>query len=243
MEFRLDFFFRIFMDLAFYIVNISLFKLIYLHTDLLGGWTEPQVMIFVAGFLVLDAVKMTVFSNNLWWFPIYINRGDFDYYLVRPVSTLFFISLREFAANSFVNLLMTFGLLFWVLSQYSQPLTVFGVLLFLFLIFNGAFLIYMLHLILLIPVFWTHSGRGLGEIYYSMKQLIERPDRIYTGWFRKIVLTVLPFGLMASLPARLLIEGFEWSSFMNIILVTGAFFLFLQCIWRVALRSYSSASS
>ncbi|MCB0385330.1 MAG: hypothetical protein KDD43_08040, partial [Bdellovibrionales bacterium] len=49
MEFRIDFFFRIFMDLIFYIVNILFFKVIFIHSDLLAGWTEPQVFIFVSG--------------------------------------------------------------------------------------------------------------------------------------------------------------------------------------------------
>ena len=45
----------------------------------------------------------------MWWLPMLINRGDLDYYLVRPVSTLFFVSFRDFAANSFVNLVIATG--------------------------------------------------------------------------------------------------------------------------------------
>jgi ABC-2 type transport system permease protein len=40
MEFRLDFSFRILMDVIYYIVNIMLFKVLFLHTDLIGGWNE-----------------------------------------------------------------------------------------------------------------------------------------------------------------------------------------------------------
>ena len=61
---------------------------------------------------------MTVFANNMWWLPIAVNRGDLDYYLVRPVSSLFFLSLREFAANSFLNLLLATGILVWALARY-----------------------------------------------------------------------------------------------------------------------------
>ena len=51
-------------------------------------------MVLIIG--VADAIHMTVFSNNMWWFPIFINRGDLDYYLIRPVSSLFFLSLRDY---------------------------------------------------------------------------------------------------------------------------------------------------
>lgn len=65
---------------------------------------------------------MTLFSNNLWWLSTYVNRGDLDYYLVRPVSSLFFVSLRDFAANSFVNLLMACSLLAWTITNCDQAI-------------------------------------------------------------------------------------------------------------------------
>ena len=104
LEFRIDFFFRVFMDLVYYGVNIAFYGVIFLHTELLGGWTRDQSLVFMGGFLLVDAIVMTLFSNNIWWLPILINRGDLDYYLLRPVSSLFFLSVRDFAVNSFINL-------------------------------------------------------------------------------------------------------------------------------------------
>src|SRR5258708_2566125 len=88
MEFRVDFFFKIVMDLIFYAVNLLFFRLIYLQTPVLGGWDGHQIMLFVSGYLVIDAVFMTMFAGNLWMLTMFINRGDLDYYLVRPVSSL-----------------------------------------------------------------------------------------------------------------------------------------------------------
>ena len=115
MEFRLDFFFRIAMDVIYYIVNIALFKVLLLHTPIIAGWNEEQMMVFVACYLLVDAVNMTIFSTNMWWLPFYINRGDLDYYLIRPVSPLFFLSLREFSANSFVNLIIAMSFFFYTI--------------------------------------------------------------------------------------------------------------------------------
>ena len=39
MEFRLDFFFRIFMDTLWYAHHLVFFWVVYRHTSLLGGWT------------------------------------------------------------------------------------------------------------------------------------------------------------------------------------------------------------
>ncbi len=243
MEFRLDFFFRIFMDIIYYIVNIAFYRIIFLHTSLLGGWNEEQLMVFIAGYLAIDALQMTLFSNNMWWLPIFINRGDLDYYLIRPVSSLFFLSLRDFAANSFVNLGFALGILIWAIRNYSAPVSAGQIAFFGLLLIMGTFMYYLVRMVMVIPVFWTHSARGFEQIFWNFTKFMERPDRIFTGWVRWILVTILPFSLMASYPARLFLEDFSPIIFGHLILVTLAFFGLVVFLWNKALRAYSSASS
>lgn len=243
MEFRVDFFFRIFMDLIFYVVNILFFKVIFIHSDLLAGWTEPQVFIFVSGFLVVDAINMTVFSNNTWWLPLFVNRGDLDYYLVRPVSPFFFLNFRDFAANSFVNLILAGTIMVWAFQQYPEPLGWQRILLFIALLINGTLLYHLVNLLALLPVFWFHSGRGLQQIFWSLSKFVERPDRIFKGWVRVLLVSVVPFSLVASFPAQVLFSGDPTFLVLHILAVTALFSLVMSFIWRLALRTYSSASS
>ena len=243
MEFRLDFFFRVVMDIVFYLINILFFHVIFRHTGMLGGWTENQMMVFIAGFLIIDALSMTLFSNNLWLLSSFVNRGDLDYHLIRPCSSLFVVSLRDFAANSFMNLVLTFGILCWALLRYEGEITAAKLVVFLLLIANGTYLRYCVRMFCIIPVFWLHSGKGLEIVFFHMARFVERPDGIFTGPTRVVLTTVLPFCLMASFPARIFIEGFQWSVFLTIVNVTAAFTLGLGCFWKAGLRAYSSASS
>ncbi len=243
MEFRLDFFFRIFMDLAYYGINIAFFQVLFLHTPVLAGWNLDQVLIFMAGFLVVDAINMTVFSNNLWWLPILVNKGDLDYYLIRPVSSFFFLSLRDFAANSLINLLFALGILAWALIRYPLPLEPEKVLLYLVLLPLGAVLYFLLHMLVVVPVFWLQSGKSLHQLFYNLAKFIERPDRIYFGWVRRILVTVIPFALIASYPARLLLERFDWTVLGHFLGAIALFSLLVAAVWNAGLRAYSSASS
>ena len=70
------------MDCVYYAVNLLFFRALMLHTSEIGGWDEPQVMIFVSSFILCDAVVMTIFSNNNHVFPTLVNQGQLDYYLV-----------------------------------------------------------------------------------------------------------------------------------------------------------------
>jgi ABC-2 type transport system permease protein len=230
------------MDIVYYSINIIFYRVLFLHTPNIAGWGENEVMVFVGGFLFIDALVMTFIGNNMWNLPVYINNGDIDYYLTRPVSSLFILSLREFAANSFVNLLMTVGILYWSILQYPHPVHGFRISVYIIMLFMGAFLYYMLRMFTILPVFWTHSGRGFENIFWSMVRFMERPDGIFSGYFRKIITIFLPFAIIASFPVRIFFqEGIE--IFLHFTGVIFVLFLILLIAWHYALKAYSSASS
>jgi len=243
MEFRVDFFFRIVMDVVYYAVNLAFFSVLFGHTTELGSWDLDQVYVFVCGFLWVDAAFMTVVANNMWWLPIYINRGDLDYHLVRPVSSLFMLSLRDFAANSFVNLVLASGLLVWSLVRYPAPLDPAFLLLFLAMLGLGVFFHWAVRILFIVPVFWIHSGRGLDEVAWQLVKLAERPHQIYQPWLRAILLTVLPLALCHSVPAHVLFSGPRPGQMLGVAAVVCGFAIGLRWLWNRALRSYSSASS
>jgi ABC-2 type transport system permease protein len=243
MEFRLDFFFRVVMDAVWYAVNLAFFTVIYRHTTLLGGWDYDQVVVFAAGLFFVDAIHMTVLSNNMWWFPQLVNRGDLDYYLVRPVSPLFFVSLREFAANSFLNLVIASGILAWSLARHPAGLGVGDAALYVGLLLVGAALHYALVMTFLIPVFWIHAAHGLRDVSFALDRFMGRPDGVFRGWVRRLLVSLLPYALIVSYPCRALFGERDASLFLHVFGVTAAAFLLMNALWRLGLRTYSSASS
>ena len=244
MEFRVDFFFRVVMDSFFYLTQFLFFGIIYSHTNLLGGWTPEQMNIFVCAVIFIDALHMTVFSNNAWWLPVLINKGDLDYYLTKPVSTLFFVSLREFAANSLLNLILAIGLMVWMLSNYTQKLPTLDLFIFFVLLVNGTLLYFAAYLLFIFSVFWTGSPRGFADLYFSASKIFERPDGIFQGIFKKIFTRALPFCMMASYPVHFLLGTMNRSEvIIETITISLLFYFMILQIWKLGLRSYSSASS
>ncbi len=243
LEFRIDFGFRIIMDVIYYAVNILFFKVIYLHTPFIAGWREDEIMVFVASYLLIDAIIMTVFSANMWWLPFYINRGDLDFYLIRPVKPLFFLSLRDFSASSFVNLIIAIGFFAYSLITFRGVITPLDLFFYVLLILNGVLLCYVLQMLMIIPVFWTHSRRGFIDLFYSMSLALERPHQIYQGWMKVLFTSVLPFALIASFPATLFFRGWNVTDLIHLMVITILAWVIMLFFWNVGLKSYSSASS
>lgn len=246
MEFRFDFFFRVVMDMIWYAVQFAFVEVIYLHTPAFGGLDLDQIYVFLGALFITDALHMTIFSNNLWYMPFLVNKGDLDYYLVRPVAPLFFLTLREFAANSFLNLLMAAGFLGWALARYPGGLHAGFVLAFVLLLGIGLVVHVLLELLSIIPVFWLHAGMGLREVHFSLSESANRPHRIYRGWVRRAVTTLLPYALIASVPVQGLFAASP-RALLGITAHAGAVALglgaFVLWFWRRALRAYASASS
>ncbi len=243
LEFRFDFYMRIFMDLLFYAVQILFYKVLFLHSATIGGWNESQAMVFISGYLLIDAINMTLFSNNMWLVPQMINKGDLDYHLIRPVSALFMISVRDFAFNSLINLLFALGIFIWSIGNLVVTPSIFSILLYLVLIFNGALIFYTLNMMGNLIVFWSQSADSFGHLVWQLMKFAERPDQIYSGVIRKILISILPFAIMTSFPARILLNGFSWSILGHCFLVSGIFVIALVSVWKIGLKSYSSASS
>ena len=191
-----------------------------------------------------DAVNMTLFSNNMWWFPIHVNQGNLDYYLVRPVSSLFFLSpARSSPANSFVNLLIACGILTWALARYPEPIPASMVGILALLIGIGVYINYLMNMIFLIPVFWFHNAEGVKTLFWNFGQTGGRPHKIYKGWVRRVLTSILPFALVASYPVEGLFGGKPAAALLHMAAVAVTGTLILVGFWRWGLSAYSSASS
>jgi len=85
--------------------------------------------------------------------------------------------------------------------------------------------------------------RGFDSLHNQLNPFFEKPILIFKGPFRIILLSVIPFGLMNSFPAKLFVEGFSAPVFFQILVVTAIFFIGVLAFWNKGLKNYSSASS
>lgn len=242
-NFRFDLYFRTVMDLFYYSALLLFFHVIYGHTPALGGWDESQMHIFLASYFLLDAIDMTVFGTNLWWLPIYINRGDLDLYLTKPVHSLFYLSFKEFQIGSLINAVFSYGLFLYFWLQSPLSLSWWQLLLHHFLLLNGLLLFNFIRLFSIMSCFWSGSPRGLDELFISMTRFLTYPEQIYPHWLRKFFLTFIPFSFLLAIPHQIIFgqKSLYWIPLtLGVTLLVG---ILAIGTWNLGLRRYSSASS
>lgn len=243
MEFRFDFFFRFFMDIVYYTVSIGFFKILFLHTPSLGGWREDQVMLFLAIALIVDGVYMTVIARNIWEIPALINKGELDYLLVRPAATLFLPLLKNFEVASVLNTLVGVGFFIYATVNFQGPLSVASLLLCVLLCLIGLAIYVCLRLFSVLPLFWLHSAFGFNMLFEALSNVMERPEVIFRGITHLVLVTILPFLVITSFPARALFGEIQLLDFLHAVAVLVLMVGLVAFIWNRGIRVYSSASS
>ncbi|MDF2815667.1 MAG: transporter permease, partial [Paenibacillus sp.] len=94
LTYRSDFWIEILSDLLFQGMNLLFILVVFLHTPLLGGWTQEQV-VFIYGYFMVPYGVFSCFFN-LWDFSQrYIGKGEMDRVLTRPAHNLVQLMLEN----------------------------------------------------------------------------------------------------------------------------------------------------
>ncbi|RZA27275.1 MAG: hypothetical protein EOP10_00760 [Proteobacteria bacterium] len=241
MQFRAELVFRIIMDVAFYAIFLGFYKVIFSHTPSLGGWTESQAMIFVSGFMVVDALQMTFFADMYHSFQMLFRQGALDHYLTKPISSWFFVGFRYINFASLANVIISGSILTWAMLRYEGSFHWWAIAIYLMLLCLAAFLYFLVMFALLMAVFWLENADSMMTIYFEGVNFASRPHHIFKGVVRTVLMTLVPFSVYASVPAQALFEQVGWGSVLHVFLVV-LFFLGLNLtLWRAGLKRYASA--
>jgi ABC-2 type transport system permease protein len=240
--YRTNLFTMFFVDLIWIGVEISLFGVIYANTPNLAGWTQPQVYFFLGIFFASDALFTVFFQRNFWNFSDLVNRGELDILLTKPASPIFLALTRWMGITSGLNFFLGIG----IAVHFSEPAG-----------FAGGWRWFLLPMWLLIGnltqlllrfafsvwIFWSERSFAISRMYYQFFSLATKPDSLYPGFIRYVILTFLPFAFIGSVPARALIHGLTLREVGSMIVILGGFFLFNRFFWIKGLARYQSASS
>jgi ABC-2 type transport system permease protein len=228
-------------DTMWAVVNIGFFKVLLLNIPDIHGWTFSQLVIPLGIYSLLNAFIWGVFYGNMKELSKSINRGTLDLVLTKPVSSQFIVSVRSISFNLFPSVLIGVFLLgYGFIINHLHPIN----LVFLPLILISSVLIfYSLYFFSTTLTFWTNRLQNISEFMPQIADAARYPTDIFPVAVRFILTYIIPLGLLAIFPAKILLSSYS-PAFILIPLFIGVFLLyFSHLFWHFALRFYSSASS
>lgn len=243
LEYRLNIAMKIFTDILWYVTQLSVFEVLFKHTTNISGWTIETMRVFMAVLFVVDAFWMLIFHENLDRFSDKVRRGDLDMMLAKPINAQFMMSVQKMSTAYLVNIVFTFGWLIYTLMQLPGGFEWPRLFTLLVTVPCSLAVAYGLRFMFSATALIFARAENIVYIWYQLYRLAMRPDTVYPPWLRYMVLTALPVGFIASIPAQLVL-GLQTTTFLLYALIAAVVVLWISTrYWRFALRFYSSASS
>lgn len=211
------------------------------RTQTLAGYTATQVFFFYLTFNLIDGIPQ-LFFREVYRFRQQVISGNFDYYLVRPMSVLF-RSLTGGSDILDVPLTLIVIILMIIVGSHMQGITPLHILAFTVLIGNAIIVATAFHIgVLCLGIMTTEVDNAI-MLYRDFTQMGRFPIDIYTQPLRGVLTFVIPVGIMMTIPPRVLMGLATFPIIIASISIGIGTFILSIMLWKYALRSYSSASS
>ncbi|MDI6850334.1 MAG: ABC-2 family transporter protein [bacterium] len=242
--FRGSFLLEIVSYIFWFVFNVFFFGVIFSHTKSIGGWGPYEVLTLVSINQLIVALYDSFLGPNLRRFQTYIERGDFDIFLIKPVDLQFFVSTRFMDLKSLFSIPVAILTLIFSLSVRGNPPGVLELLIFFLCFLIGLLIRYGLGFLVMSLSFYFVRVSALHALQRELLSFAGYPLSIYEKFAKVFFTFILPVALIANLPAQALLKYRISSGIFIYSCVFAAFILiFSRKFFYHAIRRYESASS
>ena len=220
-------------------------SIVFGQIDDIQGWTYASSMVVLGVYLIVNALRGLFISpglESLAGMDGEVWSGRFDFSLLRPVDIQFLITFRKWRLFSLIDLF--FGMLLTGIAIYRMEaaVSIGQILLFCMMLCSGLVILYAILLIFSSLVFWS-PGVLFTWVFNGLFQLARYPLSMYPNWLRFILTWIVPVGIITTFPAQALTGELSIKVMgLGVGLAVGMVIL-ASCLFRRALKHYSSASS
>lgn len=236
-----------------YLLNTSLsliaglagLSILFGQVESFQGWTYAQALTLLGIFMLVGNLLDIVFwpsMNTIGGPDGEVWQGTFDFTLLKPLPTQFYISFRSWSLWSFFDLIPSLSILGWGIWQLDQPIQLANLFWFVLMLGVAVCLGYSIVLILETGVFY-YLGAPLTWIFSAIMSMGRYPVAIYPAWIRTILTWIIPVSFMTTVPTQALIgTASAWTMAGGMALAVLLFGI-SSFFFKRSLKRYSSASS
>lgn len=242
-EFRLNFFIWGIAMMVELCIHVVFFDNLYGSIDDIAGWSKYEWFFYMGFVQIILTLFMIFLFPNLVGLPGIINGGGLDYFLLKPINTQFFISLKNANFGYAVNMVTAVILLAYGGAHIDisiNGLMVIGAAVYAIV---GIMILYSLFFILSMTAIWTKRADFASNLFFQLWSLMRNPSSVYGRIARFIFSYIFPVILVCSTPVEVLLKKANFQTLFATAVVGAFWFWASAAVWKIAVRHYTSASS
>ena len=199
-QYRKDTWVRIFLNILWLLTLFITIEVIFGQTKEILGWNKEEIYLLTVIWIIVDETYLLFFGGNLEIISNLITHGDLDYYLTKPINTLFLVSTKLVLIRAFYRLVIELVILIWLIWNFDFALSFWQVFLALVLVIFGVIVNYSMFLIANTLSFWFYRIENINYLIESISDFGRFPISILPRTIKIIILTIIPVAFQAYIP-------------------------------------------
>lgn len=243
MQYRADFLVEGLMTVYWLAWNLLPLVVLYADRGTVARWDYPSALVVIAYFIVLRAILEGAITPSLVDTVERIRTGSFDYVLLKPADPQFLVSCARLSPWRVVDLCGGVGLAVYAFVRLGRAPSAADVAAGVVLLVAGAAVMYSLWIVAAAASFWVVRLDNLTYLLGAVFDTARWPVQVFRGAWRIVFTFVLPLALMTTYPAMALLSRIDLATGAACVAGAIALVALSRGLWKIAIRSYTSASS
>lgn len=244
MEYKINFFLSVLTEVGFLLAK-SLYIIVVFSIGLsINGASPDQILMFIGSYTIITGIMDSIYYPNLASIPGYIQNGELDIYLTKPVSCQFLCSFRKFDIGLGIPNVLA-GVIMVVISwcRTATQVSAVNILGYLFFTLVGCVVTYPLLIIPTTLAFRLVRVDALQNIIFALWDFNNMPMTIYHKSMQRVGVFLIPIFLITNFAPMFVFGLLPKNYIVYAILGMPIFVAASVIVWNKAIRGYSSASS
>ncbi|MBP9820503.1 ABC-2 family transporter protein [Candidatus Woesebacteria bacterium] len=242
-EYRSDFFFWTVISIIWTAFNFFFFSLLLRVSENIAGWTKPELYVLLATFTILDSFTWSFFNKIMRFYTQAIFNGSFDRFLLQPADPQVILSIHDNTFTHVPRFLIGIAVLWWAVGQTGNHPSILHILSYIILLCCSFLIIYNIWFAVATLAFYVERLDNINEIVPGLRRVYQVPRQLYQGVSALVFTLVLPFGLVSSIPAELLVNRWQLSWILYFLVFTVLSTIFTRVFFFKTLSRYSGVGS
>lgn len=243
MAYRVNFLIEGMMSLAWMGVTLLPLAVLFSGRDSVAGWDAPSALIVVAYFMAVRAVLEGLVTPSLVDLVEKIRSGSFDYVLLKPVDAQVMVSASRYEPWKVFDLAGAIAVVIYAFAQRGTPPSLPDLVLGIVLFGTGVLAAYALWILCAAASFWVVRLDNLMYLLAAIFDTARWPVQVFPGMWNILFRFVIPVAVMTTFPAMALLGRLDAQTALATVGSSLLLLVISRLVWRIAIRSYTSASS
>ncbi len=208
-EYRANFYFWSFISILWTLFNFFFFALLLRVNGTIAGWNTAELYVLLATFTILDSFTWSFFNRIMRVYTQSIFDGSFDLFLLRPVDPQLLLAIHDNNYSQISRLIIGAGILWWSVQKVGVPISLLTIAAYTALLGCSLLIIYNTWFAISTMAFYVERLNNINDIIPGLRRVFQVPRGIYQGMGALLFTVILPFGLLSSIPAEVLLGRWE----------------------------------